>query len=116
MKTAARRLLALTLLFALAGCYRQSIRAVDEEGALLTDKGGERSSDTSFGLFYGLVPAKTKVDCPYGIARVDTGLPWYAIFLIYLTGGLVVPLKATYTCNAPPDPAEAPAALPNDGW
>lgn len=108
----------LLLLLALSGCYRQSIRAVDEEGALLTDKGGERSSDTSFGLFYGLIPGKTRVECPYGIARVDTGLPWHAIFLIYLTGGLVVPLKATYTCNAPPEtePAEQPAALPNDGW
>lgn len=115
MKTLARPL-ALLLLLTLSGCYRQSIRAVDEEGALLTDKGGERSSDTSVGLFYGLVPGKTQVECPYGIARVDTGLPWHAIFLIYLTGGLVVPLKATYTCNAPPDPAEQPAALPNDGW
>lgn len=116
MKTASRRLLALTLLFALAGCYRQSIRAIDDDGAPLTDRGGEHESHTSFGLLYGLVPAKTKVDCPYGIARVDTGLPWHAIFLIYLTGGLVVPLKATYTCNAPPEPAEAPAALPNGGW
>lgn len=115
MKTLARPL-ALLLLLTLSGCYRQSIRAVDEEGALLTDKGGERSSDTSVGLFYGLVPGKTQVECPYGIARVDTGLPWHAIFLIYLTGGLVVPLKATYTCNASPDPAEQPAALPNDGW
>lgn len=115
MKTLARPL-ALLLLLTLSGCYRQSIRAVDEDGALLTDKGGERSSDTSFGFFYGLVPGKTKVDCPYGIARVDTGIPWHAIFLIYLTGGLVVPLTSTYTCNTPPEPAEQPAALPNDGW
>jgi hypothetical protein len=106
----------LLLLLALSGCYRQSIRAIDDEGAPLTDRGGELESDTSVGLFYGLIPGKTKVECPYGIARVDTGLPWHAIFLIYFTGGLVVPLKATYTCNAPPEPTEAPAALPNDGW
>jgi hypothetical protein len=116
MQTASRRLLALTLLLALSGCYRQSIRAIDDEGAPLTDRGGERDSDTSVGLFYGLIPGKTKVECPYGIARVDTGMPWYSIFAIYFTAGLVVPLKATYTCNAPLEPAEAPAALPNDGW
>jgi hypothetical protein len=120
MQTASRRLLALTLLLALSGCYRQSIRAIDDEGAPLTDRGGERDSDTSVGLFYGLVPGKTKVECPYGIARVDTGMPWYSIFAIYFTAGLVVPLKATYTCNTPPEtetePGEQPAELPNGGW
>ena len=116
MKPAPFALLALALLLGLSGCYRQSIRAVDEEGALLTDKGGESSSDTSFGLFYGLVPGKTKVECPYGIARVDTGMPWYAIFAIYMTGGLVVPLKATYTCNEAPAPAAPADELPNSGW
>jgi hypothetical protein len=116
MQTASRRLLALTLLLALSGCYRQSIRAIDDEGAPLTDRGGERESDTSVGLFYGLIPGKTKVECPYGIARVDTGMPWYSIFAIYFTAGLVVPLKATYTCNAAPEPGEQPAELPNGGW
>jgi hypothetical protein len=120
MQTASRRLLALTLLLSLTGCYRQSIRAIDDDGAPLTDRGGERDSDTSVGLFYGLVPGKTKVECPYGIARVDTGMPWYSIFAIYFTAGLVVPLKATYTCNAAPEtetePAEQPAELPNGGW
>jgi hypothetical protein len=106
----------LLLLLALSGCYRQSIRAIDDEGAPLTDRGGELESDTSVGLFYGLIPGKTEVECPYGIARVDTGMPWYSIFLIYLTGGLVVPLQATYTCNAAPEPGEHPAELPNGGW
>lgn len=110
------RPLSLLLLLALSGCYRQSIRAVDEEGELLTDKGGERDSDTSFGLFYGLVPGKTKVECPYGIARVDTGLVWYSYLIMYATAAIVVPMKATYTCNAPPDPADQAAPLPNDGW
>jgi hypothetical protein len=27
-----------------------------------------------------------------------------------------VPLKATYTCNAAPEPGEQPAELPNGGW
>lgn len=115
MKTLARPL-ALLLLLTLSGCYRQSIRAVDEEGALLTDKGGERSSDTTFGLFYGLVAGKTRIECPYGISRVDTGLVWYSYLVMYATAAIVVPMKATYTCNAPPEPAEQPAALPNDGW
>jgi len=116
MQTASRRLLALTLLLALSGCYRQSIRAIDDEGAPLTDRGGERESDTSLGLFYGLIPGNTKVECPYGIARVDTGMPWYSIFAIYFTAGIVVPLKATYTCNVAPEPGEQPAELPNGGW
>lgn len=106
----------LLLLLSLTGCFRQSIRALDQEGLELTDRGGEHESHTSLGLFYGLIPGKTKVECPNGIARVDTGFPWYGIFAIYFTAGLVMPLKATYICNAPPEPAEQPAALPNDGW
>lgn len=113
MKRSTLSLLALALLLGISGCYRQSIRAVDEQGEQLTDRGGERDSDTSFGLFYGLVPGKTEVNCPNGIARVDTGMPWYSGFLIYVTAGLVVPLKVTYTCNEAPLPAEE---LPNGGW
>ena len=108
----------LLLLLSLTGCFRQSIRAIDDDGAPLTDRGGEHESHTSFGLLYGLVPAKTKVDCPYGIARVDTSMPWYGIYAIGFTAGLVVPLSVSYTCNAPPEtePGEQPAELPNGGW
>ena len=120
MQTASRRLLALTLLLSLTGCFRQSIRAIDDDGAPLTDRGGEHESHTSFGLLYGLIPGKTKVECPYGIARVDTGMPWYGIYAIGFTAGIVVPLSVTYTCNTPPEtetePGEQPAELPNGGW
>jgi len=118
MQTASRRLLALTLLLSLTGCFRQSIRAIDDDGAPLTDRGGEHESHTSFGLLYGLIPGKTKVECPYGIARVDTGMPWYGIYAIGFTAGIVVPLSVSYTCNAAPEtePGEQPAELPNGGW
>lgn len=108
----------LLLLLSLTGCFRQSIRAVDQDGAPLTARGGERLSDTSTGLFYGLHAGKTRVECPYGIARVDIGTPWYGLPVMWCTAGLVVPLKATYTCNTPPETesGEQPAALPNDGW
>ncbi len=106
----------LLLLLSLTGCFRQSIRALDQEGLELTDRGGEHESHTSFGFLYGLIPGKTKVDCPNGIARVDTGFPWYGIFAIYVTAGLVVPLKATYICNASPESEVGPAAEPNYGW
>ena len=114
MKKALRATLVALILLSFAGCYRQSIRAVDAEGNLLTDRGGLRESDTTFGLLYGLVPGKTKVECPYGIARVDTGLAWYSYFVMYLTAAIVVPMKATYTCNEAPD--EGSAAPNNGGW
>lgn len=114
MQKTLRIVLTALIVAATSGCYRQSIRAVDAEGNLLTDRAGGRDSDTSFGLLYGIVPGKTEVACPYGIARVDTGLAWYSYFVIYLTAAIVVPMKATYTCNeAPPEGSAGPD---NGGW
>lgn len=113
MKPAPLALLTLALLFGLSGCYRQSIRAVDEQGERLTDRGGERDSEATYGFWYGAIAGKIEVECPNGIARLDTGLVWYSYLVMYVSAGIVVPMRATYTCNEAPQPAEE---LPNGGW
>ena len=112
-----KHLLTLFLLLSLTGCFRQSIRTVDADGAT-GSKSGEEHSSTSFGIFYGLFPGKTKAKCPNGISRIYTGTTWYAPFVMYFTAGIIVPMSVSYTCIAAPEtePGEQPAELPNGGW
>lgn len=89
-------LMAGTLL--LSGCYRTVVRS-GLQGDGKTRHGGGLS------LLYGLTPVETgAVECRYGLARAETYLAWYNIFLAPLTGGLVVGMETRYECAAGPIP------------
>lgn len=74
------------------GCYRAIVRG-GPKGAM------EPESRTEFNLLWGLTDAEVDApDCPNGLARVETYLPWYSGLVQLFTLGIVTPHKVQYVC------------------
>lgn len=82
----------------LSGCYRTVVRS-----GMQGDGKEHRGGGLTF--LYGLTPVHAgAVECPYGLARVETYVAWYSFFLAPLTGGLVSGMETQYECAARPVP------------
>lgn len=91
-----RLLVAAALLLTTTGCYRTVVRTGAPEM-------GTSHKRTGVTFLYGMTTMDHgAIECPHGIARTETWVPWYNYILHPLTGGLISAHDAEYVCAAPP--------------
>lgn len=100
---------AVVLCLLLSGCFR----VVVDSPAARTGQHGDGSGVSFLGLTTVTTDAR---ECTYGIAKVETYMPFWGWLLALVTAGIVPGMTAQYHCAAPPSPTggRASTALPTD--
>lgn len=92
---------AVTMCLALTGCLRV---VVDSPAA----RSGQSNSSSGVS-FVGLTTVTADAsECRYGIAKVETKMPFWGWLIGVITMGIVPGMEAEYYCAAPPTPAAVP--------
>lgn len=87
----------LALLFMFTGCYHATVTTGEEPSAQTVEEPWANS------FIAGLVPpstVETAQQCPNGVARVETRLPFLHQIVGGLTFGIYTPMEITATCAA----------------
>ena len=97
-----RALVILSVMVGSVGCYNAKIRA-----PVLAH--GEKYSDLGASFLWGATNTTTDaIECPHGLAYVESYHPWWGVFLVGpLTLGIVTPIRKVYRCAAPSQPGGA---------
>lgn len=85
------------LLLPTAACYHQIVDTGRPAGTTVIDKPWQLS------FVYGLVPppeVNTAAQCPGGVAKVETQHTFLNGLVMYVTFGIVTPMRVTVTCAA----------------
>ena len=89
------------MLLTSTGCFRAVVTAPVERSPV-------EESSTGVAVF-GVTPTTHKAsECKHGLAKVDSSMPFWGSLVWLVTGGIIAPISAEYTCAAPPKAEVAP--------
>jgi hypothetical protein len=92
------------------GCYSVGLRT----GA--RPDGRHSVTQTSWHFIYGLTGANVSApECRYGVASVNSQLPWWSIVVMGVSAGLVASSTTEYECAEGPQATQQPVAAAEAG-